>query len=59
MASPPTKRGPGRPRDKYSERIQIRLSPAELARAQKLAAAEGHDLSSWIRSLVLKAGVKH
>jgi hypothetical protein len=56
--APKTKRGGGRPKAELTHRVQIRMTPEERTRWQKLAEAENHTLSSWIRSLVRKAEAK-
>jgi predicted HicB family RNase H-like nuclease len=55
MATPPKKRGPGRPRDALPERIQVRLSTEELAEWTRAATADGRTLSTWIRAMLNKA----
>jgi hypothetical protein len=44
-------RSVGRPRDAFSERIQVRMSEKELTDWLRVSATEGHNLSSWLRML--------
>lgn len=53
-----SKRPVGRPPAELSERIQIRLSPAELSEWTELARADGRTLSAWIRQSCKAAATK-
>jgi uncharacterized protein (DUF1778 family) len=63
MAPKPKPKGPGRPvttgRGHDGERINVRVSAAELATLERAAARDGETVAAWVRRVALRAATTH